>query len=204
MATDLSQTLRQLQQENVRLKSENTNLRDYMIRMQQAVRSLISLQNQLDQITEKTNVHELVERILSAAMTAVDSENGSLLLLDEESGELVFVKVFGEAQGKLEHFRLPKGKGVAGWVVANRTSRLVDEASKDPYFTPEVDKLTGMETYTLICVPLLDGNRVMGALEVVNKRKGGSFSEADRDTMLLVGRLASMAIVLAEKAAVEA
>lgn len=193
-----TQTLRHLQTENIRLRSENNSLKDYIGRMQRAVKALTGLQAKLETIDTETNVYRLINEILAAALDAVDSENGSLLLLDEESGELVFVEVIGEARESLMHYHLPKGVGIAGWVVENRAPRLVEDVRLEPQFSPMVDKLTGLKTASLICVPLLDGKRLIGAIEVINTPTNRPFNNADIDILNLVARLAAMAINLAE------
>lgn len=192
-------TLRHLQQENIRLRSENNSLKDYVGRLQKALRALSTLQHNLDTIRPDTNIFKLIHNILTASLDAVDSENGSLALLDEETGELVFVEVLGDSRDKLLNFRLAAKTGVAGWVVANRQPRMVDDVREERAFSPAVDQLTGLRTHSLICVPLLDGDRPLGVIECVNTRSGRPFTMADRDVMMLVAKLASMAIATAER-----
>ncbi|MDH5507720.1 MAG: GAF domain-containing protein [Anaerolineae bacterium] len=199
MSSDI-QTFRHLQQENIRLRDQNNSLKDYVDRLQQAVRALIGLQDNLDRITSETDIYSLIHRILASSIAAVGSENGSLMLLDEESNELVFVDVIGATRDELIHHRLKAGIGIAGWVVTNRTPKLVEDVRRDPHFSSSVDRKTGFQTSSLICLPLLDGERVLGALEVVNTISGRPFTESDKDIMLLVARLASMALVTAERA----
>lgn len=192
-------TLRHLQQENIRLRSENNSLKDYVGRLQKALRALSTLQHNLDTIRPDTNIFKLIHNILTSSLEAVDSENGSLALLDEETSELVFVEVIGDSRDKLLNFRLAPKTGVAGWVVTNRQPRMVDDVREERAFSPAVDQLTGLRTHSLICVPLLDGDRPLGVIECVNTRSGRPFNLADRDVMMLVAKLASMAITQAEK-----
>ena len=194
-----AQTMRFIQKENVRLKADNGSLQAYLARFQQSIKSLTDLQDRLDTIGPETNVYSLIKQILTITMEAVSSENGTLMLVDEETHELVFVEVIGEARDTLLHFRLPEGQGIAGWVVENRKARLVADVRKDPQFSAKVDGITGFQTHSVICVPLVDGQRSIGAVEVINTSSGRPFSEADRDILQLVARLASVAIVLAEK-----
>ena len=152
-------------------------------------------------ITAKTNVFQLIYDILHSSLDAVESENGSLLLLDEETKELVFVEVIGESRDKLLNYRLPQGTGVAGWVVENKKPKLVENTSYDTSFSPVVDQYTGLKTTSLICIPLVAGERRLGAIEAVNTKSGRAFNQSDMEVMQLVGRLASTAIVEAERAA---
>lgn len=196
---DDAQTMRFIQKENVRLKADNGSLQEYVARLLQAIKSLIDLQDRLDTIGPDTNVYNLIKQILTITMEAVSSENGTLMLVDEETRELVFVEVIGEARDALLHFRLQEGQGIAGWVVENRKTRLVADVRKDPQFSAKVDGITGFQTQSIICVPLVDGKRSIGAIEVINSTSGRPFAEGDKDVLQLVARLASMAIVMAEK-----
>lgn len=201
-STDI-QTIRHLQQENIRLRSENNSLRDYVERLQRGLSALVDLQKSIDNINADTNIYVLIHQLLEAALIAANSKNGSLLLLDEDTGELVFVEVIGDARDKLLNFRLPKGQGIAGWSVAKREPRLVVNAQAEPNFSTIVDRYTGMETRSLMCVPLLDGQRRLGAIEVVNTRNGGTFVQADFEVLQLVAKLASIAIIAVENSVVE-
>jgi GAF domain-containing protein len=201
MSSSDTQTIRHLQQENLRLRSDNSYLRDYVERLQGALTALVDLQQSIEQITPKTNIFQLIYDILNSSLEAVESENGSLLLLDEETKELVFVEVIGESRGKLLNYRLPQGVGVAGWVVENNKPKLVENTSYDTSFSPVVDQYTGLKSTSLICIPLVDGERRLGAIEAVNTKSGRAFSQSDLEVLQLVGRLASTAIVEAEKAA---
>lgn len=193
-------TLRYLQKENVRLRSDNGSLNEYVGRLLLAIKSLTDLQDRLDAIGPNTNVYNLIKHILTLALEAVSSENGTLMLVDEETRELVFVEVIGEARDALLHYRLKEKQGIAGWVVTNRKARLAEDVRKDPDFSTQVDGLTGFQSQSIICVPLVDGDRSIGVIELVNTSSGRPFTEADRDILQLVGRLASVAIVLAERA----
>jgi GAF domain-containing protein len=197
-STDV-QTIRHLQSENVRLRSENNSMRNYVERLQRTLSALVDLQKNLDEINSETNIYLLIHNLLEAALLSLDSENGSLMLLDEETGELVFVEVIGQAHERLQNFRLPRGAGLAGWVIQQKVPKLVSDAKREPSIRMSVDQYTGFETQTLACVPLLDGNRRMGVIEVINTRSGRLFEDADLDVLQLVGRLASLALVEAEK-----
>lgn len=198
-ASPAPETLLALQHEIAELKAENRALREELTRLRYAVRALKDLQDSLELITPQSDPQELVDKILSLALYAVDSENGSLLLLDEDSGELVFASVQGPFREILTGYRLPPGEGIAGWVVANRTPELVPDVRHEPRFSPTVDQTTGFRTTSLICVPLIHGTRILGAIEVVNTRSGGEFTQKDLDIMLLFAPLAVQAMVRAEQ-----
>lgn len=195
MTSDLLRTLRL---ENSRLKGENQELLDEVLGLRKAIRALNDLQHSLDLITPEANPLALIDRILAAALDAANSDDGSLLLLDEDTGELVFVEVHGSIRETLRGYRLAPGEGIAGWVVQNRKAELVQDVHQDKRFSPSVDRMSGFNTISLMCVPLVNGERVYGAIEIVNTRSGTSFQSADLDMLLLVARLASLALERAE------
>jgi GAF domain-containing protein len=192
------EAIRTLQQENIRLKNENQDLHSELTSLRQALRSLTEFQETIPAITPRTDVFAILYRILTSALAAVNSDNASLLLLDEESGELVFVESNSPYRAQLLGVRLPAGEGIAGWVVANRTPKLVEDVRHEPLFFPRIDAQIGFMSRSIICVPLLDGERPLGALEVVNSRSGEPFLEKDLDVMMLVGGLAAQALARAE------
>lgn len=191
-------TLRNLQYENNRLKEENHDLREALGRLQRAIHSLNILHHRIEQIGPQTDVITLVRSLLAATLEAVDSEDGSLQLLDEETDELVFVEVQGTSRDVLISHRMPVTQGISGWTITNHRAELVQDVSKDARFSPLVDRVTGFRTSSLICVPLIEGHRVMGAIEVVNTRSGRAFTQEDLDVLVLVGRFVTTALLRAE------
>lgn len=195
-----AQTIRFLKSENIRLKSENNAMRNYVERMQRTLSALVDLQKEIDSVTRDSNIYLLIHQMVEAALSCVDSENGSLMLMDEDTGELVFVEVIGESQQRLINKRLPREAGIASWVMENRQAKMVSDIGSMPRLRMSVNQYTGLDSKTIACVPLLDGDRRLGVIEVINTKSGRLFEAADLDILQLVARLASLAIIAVEKA----
>lgn len=193
-----SDPLRLLQQENLRLQDENRLLEERLYLLRQAIRALQKLHQELNTITPETDIFAMLRRILGAALDAVDAQGGSLQLLDQESKELVFVEVLGAERDLLVGYRLPPGQGIAGWVAAAQMPMLVQDVRLEPRFSTLVDQITGLQTTSLICVPLLGEENTLGVIEVINPRSGDPFTDEDLDIMLLVALLASLVLRRAE------
>ena len=119
---------RYLKSENIRLKSENNAMRNYVERLQKTLSALVDLQKEIDSVTRESNIYLLIHQMVEAALSCVDSENGSLMLLDEDTGELVFVEVVGDANQRLINRRLPSAMpGIAAWVMENRQAKMVSD-----------------------------------------------------------------------------
>lgn len=194
------QLLRNLKEESADLKRENLDLKEENNRLWNVIHALNELQCNLQIFSTSSDLLEMVMNILTIALEAVESENGSILLLDEESDELVFVAVVGVRQEELTDYRIPAGSGIAGWVKTYKKSALVPDVRKDDRWISSVDQSIGFHTRSLMAVPLILEDRVMGVMEVVNSMTEDHFNETDLSLLLLVARLASFVFGCAEEA----
>lgn len=195
---DTRDPVRFLQLEVARLTEENRELKDELILLRSSMRALCAFQDIIQRLTPTTDVLILLDDLLASALTVVGASDGSLLLLDDSSEELVFAVVQGEARDRLAGYRLPPGKGIAGWVAENQRPLVVDNVRQDPRFYPDVDEAFGFQTRSLAAVPLLDHDRMLGVLEAVNKTYDREFTDDDHDLLMVAAYLASVALVRAE------
>ncbi len=191
--------LRALQQENIHLKDENRVLSQRLSELRHAIRALNLLDQNLDSINPQTDVFELIKGILMAAIQAVQAEEGSLLLLDEEAHEFMFVEVVGDNRAQLLGMRMPEAQGIVGAAIKRRKPLLVKDVRQEPQWYPHVDETLGFETVSVLCVPVMDKGQILGAIELVNKKNDAAFDEEDQDVLLLVARLAGVALRRAEE-----
>jgi sigma-B regulation protein RsbU (phosphoserine phosphatase) len=195
------ENLKFLQEEAKRLTDENRDLRVALSALQESVRALSELYLIAQEVDSDTNVVRLLTGILDSALEVLKASDGSLLLIDEETGELVFTVVRGEKSEELVGYRLAKGQGLAGWVTDNRQPQIVLDVRRDPRFFASIDEAFHFKTRSMVCVPVyLDESRVMGVIEVLNKVSDREFTQDDLNLMLVVAQLAAVAIHRAERA----
>ncbi len=152
-------------------------------------------------INSTLDLPEVLHNIVKHVCRITDSVAGTLMLLDEQSNELVFSVPTGPHSGKLLDVRLPMGKGVAGWVAEHERPVLVEDVQQDDRFFVGIDKITGFETKTILCVPLKSKNKLIGVLEVINKVDETHFTAEDA---LLLGIFAHQAAISIENARLHA
>lgn len=182
-----------LKQEVYRLKMEND-------RIWKVIRALNELPYDVGVFSTSAEILKMVMDILSIALDAVQSKNGSILLLDEEEDELVFVAVVGERQKELTDFRIPASSGIAGWVRTTRKAALVPNVRKDDRWISAVDQSIGFHTQSIMAVPLILEDRVLGVMEIVNSLSEDHFTEADLTLLQLIATLASFVFGYTEDA----
>jgi sigma-B regulation protein RsbU (phosphoserine phosphatase) len=190
--------VRFLQSEVSRLRDENRGLKEELGILRSSVRTLSGLQDLIHKLSPGMNVIALLDDLLASALAVVGASAGSLMLVDEETGELVFAVVHGQARDRLKGYRLAPGEGIAGWVATNRVPQTVIDVRQDPRFSPMVDETFGFHTRMLTCVPLLDGERVLGVIEAINKTSDREFTDDDSSLLMVVAQLAAVAILRAE------
>jgi GAF domain-containing protein/FixJ family two-component response regulator len=164
--------------------------------LERRVRQLTALYEVGQALAATLDPDDLLNVILREACRVLDVNEASFFLLDEQSGELVFRAGTGEWAETLIGVRLAPGQGIAGWVAEHGEPLLVHEAQTDPRFSLVFDKITGLVTESVLCVPLMIKGRVIGVVEALNK-PGACFTD---DDLALLRPLAASAAVSVENA----
>ena len=133
-------------------------------------------------------------RAIEAAKTLLNAEEGSMMLIDRTTNELYFDVVAGESGDQLREVRIGLDQGIAGWVATNRIGQIINDVSQDPRFFGGADKLSNFKTRSIIAVPLVAHDKVLGVLEAVNKIDG-EFTEEDLE---LFSSLANLVATMVE------
>jgi putative ABC transport system ATP-binding protein len=108
----------------------------------------------------------------------VNAERSSLFLVDRPSQTLLLRITEGLA-GRQE-IRIPIGSGIAGAVAASGRAERVADAYQDPRFNPDVDKMFGYHTKSIMTMPMFDRRGdVFAVAQLLNRRDGQAFTEED-------------------------
>ena len=142
----------------------------------------------------------LLAAIVEVARSIFGAKASSILLLDEETEELVFEAVVGEGEDTLLGTRFPAGKGIAGWVLATRTPLVIEDVQQDPRFASDVAADTGFVPSGLMAAPLLHGEEALGVLEVLDRPEQSHFSMHEMELLGLFANQAAIAVDLLQRA----
>ena len=145
-------------------------------------------------VNSSLNLVEVLDLILKNTNEVTHSTASTLMLLDEKTGDLVFSVPTGPNAEKLIDIRIKRGQGIAGWVVEHEKTVLVPDVKKDSRFYSEIDNSTGFETKSILAVPMKVKNKLIGVLEVINKKNGSAFTEKDELLLVIFASHAAMAI----------
>ena len=140
----------------------------------------------------------LLQSIVEVARSIFGAHGSSIMLLDEDTDELVFEAVAREEERHLVGMRMPSSTGVAGWVLSTRQPLVIDDVSQDPRHARDVAERTGYVPQGLMAVPLLHEERVLGVLQVLDRQT--AFSLAEMDLLGMFANQAAVALDLLQRA----
>jgi signal transduction histidine kinase/putative methionine-R-sulfoxide reductase with GAF domain len=166
-------------------------------------RELNALYEVEKELSAALDLDDLLSRILAQAITVLGGGAGSIALV-EPDGALRFRTVQGPAAPRLIERTLPHGTGLLGWSIAHKTPVIVDEPDKDPRHAHAVAKEAGVRPQHIMVAPLVDGEDVMGGIEIIDQRRAvrdgdGAWSEEDLKLLVLIAAQAASAIGLARR-----
>ena len=194
----MTTSVRFLQEENHRLRQQNENLKEELSYLQKCFKSIRGLQRAITRLDTKSDLMPLLDRILYEALRVVDAIDGSLMLIDQETQELVFVVVRGELQEQLQNYRMPYNQGIAGWVVTHQEPTISNDITQDKRFYDAIDQTFHFSTRSLLCVPLVSRGKILGVIETINKFSGFPFDERDIEMLSTWASIAALTIDLVD------
>ncbi len=159
-------------------------------------KELAALHNAGRVMASSLDLNTVMEQALAEIKELLAAEGASLLLLDPMNDDLVFAAAASPGAESMIGLRLPLTTGIAGWAATQKMSILIEDAQQDDRFYESVDEATGLTTRSLIAVPLIGKERVVGVIESINKAEG-RFNQADLE---LLEALASSAVIAIENA----
>lgn len=133
----------------------------------------------------------LLDRIVHAAADLSNATEASILLFDESKGELVFQAATNNPQ--VRGLSVPVGGSIAGWIISNRKPIIIEDVNKDDRYFRNIAEASNVTIKSLLGVPLVTKNKVIGALEAINKKNGG-FTSEDQEILMTLGAQAAIAI----------
>ncbi len=146
------------------------------------------------QLTSTLEQEPLLRNILENAVAILNCEAGSLFLMDEPTGDLIFRVTVGPVATNLLGQRVPAGTGIVGRAVQLRSPVIENDGQRSLTRYENTDKQTGFISRSLLAVPMQIKDRVLGVIEVINRRDGLPFVEDDQNLLTAFAGQAAVAI----------
>jgi signal transduction histidine kinase/FixJ family two-component response regulator len=120
-------------------------------------------------------------------------EASSLWLLDENTETLRVSANVGTPADTLGSFRIPLGQGFVGHVAQTGEWVFTNNVDEHPLHFRQVDRETGFKTRSLLCVPLIFREKVIGVLQLLNKLDG-DFNDRDVERAVSIATAVAIAV----------
>ncbi|MDI6767836.1 MAG: PP2C family protein-serine/threonine phosphatase [Bacteroidota bacterium] len=157
-----------------------SNLQEENTRLRKAVEEL-SILNELARVISSTmGLDVVIENIIKRSVKAIHAEQGMISLVDEESPTSMFTLIRA-VDSTSNHQQFHLNQNILGWMMINKKPLVSNIFLSDERFLGV--KIEG-DIQSLLCVPLLAKNKLIGILAVFNK-KGNENYFSDEDTRLL-------------------
>lgn len=161
--------------------------------LQKKVQQLNTLMEMSALVNSTLDSREIKKRAIEAATRLVDAETGSLLLVDQETGDLFFEVALGDKGDAVKEIRLSRGQGIAGSVLESGQPLIIQDVQSDPRFFKTADEKSFFKTKSMLSVPLMTKERAIGVLEAINKNEG-LFDEEDKDGLCALANQVAVAV----------
>ena len=145
-------------------------------------------------INSSLKIESVLNNAMKWAEEFINAEASSIYELDEEKDELFVRLARGEKKEPIKSIRLKKGEGVAGWVVQTGQPMVIHDVRNEKRFSDKFDRLSGFNTRSLLCVPLTLKGKVIGAIQVLNKKFQEPFSNADLEILTSMSQQIAVAM----------
>jgi signal transduction histidine kinase len=144
-------------------------------------------------LTSTLELSPLLTNIVEVAADLLEAEVGSILLYDQNARRLYFETATNvESSPLLQKLYVPE-ESIAGWVALNREPQIVNNVRQDARHFDDIDQQVNFSTHSLIAVPMVARQKLIGVLEVLN-RKHGQFEDEDVEILQSLAAQAAIAI----------
>lgn len=185
----------------VKACSELLDLREDLESLKGELRTRTSeLSHVLDigkELASSFDLPKVLGKIMERMCLMTGAESWAVMLVDDADNELVLQSAKGLSAKAARSLRLKIGEGIAGWCAEDREPKLISDTGKEKRFSKTVDKVTGIRARSLMAVPILSRDKLLGVIELINKNGDAPFSKED---LQLVTRLLDQVAIAIERA----
>ncbi len=163
---------------------------DQLLKTLQAYQRLVEIARDL---ASTLDLDTLLERIVRLAADLNDAEESSILLYESKKQELYFQASTDQVNATQMRGIIIPAESIAGWVALNREPVIVANVQHDSRFFRNIDQLLKFKTRSIVAVPMISKDQLIGVLEVLNKRSE-TFTSFDQEILMVLAGQAAIAI----------
>lgn len=144
-------------------------------------------------LQDAESLEEALRTSLGEVVKAVGAEAGTIWFYNSRGDKRIYPS-FTIGGADLTGMSLAEGEGIAGQVVKEGKTTVVKDCQSDARWAGRFDESTGFVTKSMVCVPLINKYEVIGCIQIINKKDGSLYNDADVDLCENLAMLTAIAI----------
>ncbi len=157
-----------------------------------AYRRLLAMYKVSSIIRSSLDLDKLLDEVLAQVFRNFRAERGLIMLVDDESGELV-PAVFRSRSEDPSAAEMTISRTIVSQVVEKQEAILTSDATLDDRFKAG-QSIIQQDIRSVMCAPLSTKNRVLGIIYVDCRSQAGTFKKADLELLTAIGNEAGIAV----------
>lgn len=138
------------------------------------------------------NIDETLEFAVEQIADHMNAEASSVFLYNQKNKKLICRASFGPVD--IKGIDVDVNDSIVGKALSTGDCQLIRDAKQDSSYNCYVDQLTGFETKSVLCTPLIAAGENIGVLQVLNKQPDIYFDSRDRDILRVLASPIALSI----------
>ena len=144
-------------------------------------------------LQEAESLEDALRTSLGEVVKAVGAEAGTIWFYNSAGDQRIYPS-FSIGGADLTGMSLAAGEGIAGTVVQEGKTTVVKDCQSDERWAGRFDEATGFVTRSMVCVPLINKYEVIGCIQIINKKDGSLYDDADVELCENLAMLTAIAV----------
>ena len=144
-------------------------------------------------LQEAESLEDALRTSLGEVVKAVGAEAGTIWFYNSTGDQRIYPS-FTIGGADLTGMSLSMGEGIAGTVVQQGKTMVVKDCQSDARWAGRFDEATGFVTRSMVCVPLINKYEVIGCIQIINKKDGSLYDDADVELCENLAMLTAIAV----------
>lgn len=157
-------------------------------------KKLEALIKSFELISSPLNPQEILKLVLQEVSKLLDADAASIFLINEKKQELELKVATNLTEEEIQKIKVPIGKGIAGFVAEKNQLVNIKDVKKDKRFYPNIDSITGFISKNILTAPLKTQEKVIGVIQLLNKKNNYYFTREDEILLTEFSRLVGVTL----------
>ncbi|MBI5207640.1 MAG: GAF domain-containing protein, partial [Candidatus Firestonebacteria bacterium] len=162
------------------------------VQLSNKVKALSILHEVGNAINSVHDLNKLLNFIIICATEELQADTGSIMILNKNKNELEIKIAKGLSKETIRLSKIRIGEGISGWVAKMGEPLLINNIEEDPRF--HTVNRSNYNTKSFLSVPLRIKDKIIGVINLSNKKSNENFSQADLEFLMTLANHAAISI----------